>query len=686
MTANDIAAPADEKNSTSGLQHSNSRAGRRSAELGSTIHFGVFAFMLAVTMPRLVRSFSPTSDALDTSWAWMMGYALQHHLQWGKSIVFTYGPLGFLTHSYFYSDHMLWGLAATARLISWFALGLGLACILRRLAPDDKPFARTTVPVALAWSIGARFLHLSTQSAVIGVLLLVLALAEEDSGALAVELALAGALLGFGSLIKATALIVSLFALLVYPALWWYAGRRKSALLLALLPLLTFLISFCALWWISSQSFAHLPAYIRGTWAIVTGYTPSMSITGMPLQILSALMILSLLAGAAVALHVAGRKLRMAQCLLLGGLAFWAWKEGFTLQDWGFFRHPMTFYGTALLIASTGAVLLSKEKIRYVRTCVYSAYALALAFSIPGYPTLSLSYTNVFTNYEHYFALISSESRRAAEQSSQTAAIRRQFYLSNGVLNAVGHGSVNVIPWSLMVVQGYGMHLVASPIMQTYSAYTPYLDQMNARQVWDGRSADKIIYSYIVFDTRYPPFSEPATFRALLACYRTEEYTRGPYAVLSHAACAPPTTLATNKPFEGAIGRWIAVPQKASYARIDVHTTLIWHLASIVYKPVYVRIFLRLSDGSVRGPYRFIYPVAGDGLFVRYFVGSQTDAARLFSGDTSGLRRITGIRVVPDHPSLDYAKHLEVQFFDDGRPQRPRAVMKADRRTSTAST
>lgn len=658
---------------------------QRSTELGATIHFGVFAFMLAVTMPPLLRSFCPTSDPLDTSWAWMLGYGLQHHLQWGKSVVFTYGPLGFLTDSYFYSDHMLWELAATARLTSWFIFGLGFACVLRRLAPDDKPLARTTLPVAIGWSVGATFLDLSTQSAILGVLLMVLAMAEEDSATAVVELIFSGTLLAFGALIKSTALIVSLFALLVYPALWAHARHRERGLHLSLVSLLSFVASFCALWLFASQSFENLPAYFRGTWAIATGYTAAMSVTGQRAQIVSALLILSLFAGALIALHVARKRIHVAQCLLLGGVAFWAWKEGFTLQEWGYIGHPMTFYGTALLIASAGTVRLSKDSSWYLTTCVFGAYATALFCSVQGYPTLSLSYTNILGNYGHYLTLISSQPRRAAEQSRQTMAIQGQFKFPDGVLSAVGHESVNVIPSSLMMVQGYHMRLVTSPIIQSYSVYTPYLDHVNARQIWDGRSADKIIYTYESFGDRYPLFDEPAALRAILTCYRTE-YPGDPYAVLSHVACTPSEMLPVDKSREGTLGKWIAVPQQASYAAITVHVTVVGHVANILFKPDYVRVFLRLADGSVKGPYRFIYPVAQDGLFVRYFIGSQSEAALLFSGNTSRLQRIAAIRIATDRPSFDYAKHFEARFFDENRPQRPQPMIKAARPKSTTST
>ncbi len=655
---------------------------RPSQELGWTIHFGVFALMLAVTMPRLVRSFCPAWDKLDTSWAWMLGYSLQHHLQWGKAVLFTYGPLGFLSRAYFYSDHALWGLTATARLASWFIFGLGFACVLRRLVPDGRPFARTTLPVAIGWIVGSSFVHLAAQSTFLGVLLLALAMVEESATGVITECILSGSLLALGSLIKSTALIISLFVLLVYPALWWRARRRSGASHRAFVPLLSFFIAFCALWLVSSQSLAHLPAYLRGTWAIASGYTPAMSIPGMPLQIASALIILSLLAAALIGLLVRRRNVGVAQCLLLAVIAFWAWKEGFTRQDWGYFRHPMVFYGVALLIASAGTVLLSKENIWPLRLSVYGAYGLALWFSMQGYPLGSVSYVHVLDNYKDYLGLISSQACRAAVQRGQTTAMQREYKLTHGVLSAVGHESVDVIPWSLMMAQGYRMRLVASPVLQSYSAYTPYLDRMNAHQIWDGGSADKIIYSYHTIDRRYSAFDEPATFRAILTCYRTE-YPGGRYSVLTHVACARPPMLATDRPKEGALGRWITVPRQASYADIDVRATVIGRITSILYKPSLVWLYFKLSNDRIKGPYRFIYAVGRDGLFVKYFLGSQSQANLLFSGKTSALCRIAAIKVTTSAPlstsplssdgaqSPDYARHFQIRFLREAEQHRP---------------
>jgi len=209
------------------------------------------------------------------------------------------------------------------------------------------------------------------------------------------------------------------------------------------------------------------------------------------------------------------------------------------------------------------------------------------------------------------------------------------------------------------------MRLVASPVIQTYSAYTPYLDELNARQIWDGSSADKVLYTYAALGWRYPPFDEPATFRGMLDCYRTE-YPGDPYAVLGRVACSSAKVLADGDVEQGTFGEWIRVPLNASYVRIDLRTSVIGDIKNLLYKADHVWVEFGLANGWVKGPYQITYPVAEDGLFIRYFVGSQSQAAALFSGNASGLQRIGAIRILMTNPrSWDYVKPFRVQFLDE---------------------
>src|SRR5690348_193924 len=43
-------------------------------------------------------------DSAPQSWEAVLSYAAVHHLQWGRDIVFTFGPLGFLKSDYYWGN------------------------------------------------------------------------------------------------------------------------------------------------------------------------------------------------------------------------------------------------------------------------------------------------------------------------------------------------------------------------------------------------------------------------------------------------------------------------------------------------------------------------------------------------------------------------------------------------------
>ena len=216
------------------------------------------------------------------------------------------------------------------------------------------------------------------------------------------------------------------------------------------------------------------------------------------------------------------------------------------------------------------------------------------------------------------------------------------------------------------MAQGYHMDLVASPVFQAYSAYTPYLDHLNARQIWEGKHADKVIYTFTSIDGRYPIFDEPATLRALMTCYKTQ-YAGSHYTVLSRNQCVKPKLIPVGGKLNSYFNQWVSVPEHSSYVNVGVRTTVTGHLMNILFKPNQVHILFRLQDGSIKGPYRFIYPLGDDGLFVKYFIDSQNEANRLFARNASGLQGIVAFNLVTASKTIDYAKSILIQFFSLSR-------------------
>src|SRR6267378_7189478 len=70
-------------------------------------------------------------DSVPQSWEAVLSYAAAHHLQWGKDIVFTFGPLGFLTSDYYWGN-FFWQIVVWAGGFA-FALAAALLPLLARV-------------------------------------------------------------------------------------------------------------------------------------------------------------------------------------------------------------------------------------------------------------------------------------------------------------------------------------------------------------------------------------------------------------------------------------------------------------------------------------------------------------------------------------------------------------------------
>src|SRR6266481_3248455 len=147
-------------------------------------------------------------DSVPQSWEAVLSYAAAHHLQWGKDIVFTFGPLGFLTSDYYWGN-FFWPIVVWA---GGFALALtsGLLPLLARVPkvirlPVYAALPLLTVPACS--DLGFDAFHILAIT-----LLGILCLPAERPGML--RLTTTGLVFTVLSLIKFTFCIYSVFALL----------------------------------------------------------------------------------------------------------------------------------------------------------------------------------------------------------------------------------------------------------------------------------------------------------------------------------------------------------------------------------------------------------------------------------------------------------------------------------------
>lgn len=629
-----------------------------------------------LNVPPLVMNFAPTRHRLDPSWAWALGYALSHRLQWGKDIIFTYGPIGFLTRPYFYCNHYLWAYSAVFSLLNAVILPFVYIFVLYIISGKNKTWPNLAFYLFafMAWVFLLPPQSFTWQYIFMSFLLVILVLDYPENNYL--FLFFSAILLGVASSIKNTSLIASAALALLYPVLLIYLGKKEKLFIKSIFFLITFLSTFSIIYVAAGQSLLNLPEYFYSVYQIIGGYTDAMSLHGYFYGFLSTLGAASVIIMyfiLTVGMLKGKQKLLFSRFLLLGTMLFLLWKEGFVRHD---NPHIAIFFSYALVISTVMLSLIVRVgdyagKKKYYKYLPVSIIIISLCFLLSG-GGISILKINQYDNFRKFIILISNKNARKKLEMEQNKNIRNEYGLPYGFYRHIDKKTVNIIPWDLIIAGGYGFNLVMDPVIQAYSAYTPYLDKVNAGQIKSGSGPGRILYSYKSIDNRYPAFDEPAAFRALIYRYKTRaRYDNYTLLIRNKKRCAIPGMLKIKAETAG-FDEWIGIPEnkKVDFAAITVDKNFFYAIFNFFYKPPETFIWFRLENGKIEGPYRFIYNVAGDGLYVRYFLKDQGDFTALFGHKNlnNSLTRIEAIKISAGREleSFVYNNKLFISFYASG--------------------
>jgi hypothetical protein len=180
-----------------------------------------------------------------------------------------------------------------------------------------------------------------------------------------------------------------------------------------------------------------------------------------------------------------------------------------------------------------------------------------------------------------------------------------------------GH-TVDVLPWDVSLAYVFGLKWDPAPIFQTFAAYTPYLDELNARHYLDQASPDFVLYAPLAMDGRYHLFDEPLALTALTCNYKLVGED-AQFLLLQRRPLSPCGNLGIISTQEATFGREIQVPfskDKPVIARVYLETSWLGKISGLVYKIPKVMINLEFANGQ-SGNYTLVVATARDGLPLR---------------------------------------------------------------------
>ncbi|MDR2057286.1 MAG: hypothetical protein LBP83_03200, partial [Dysgonamonadaceae bacterium] len=220
---------------------------------------------------------------------------------------------------------------------------------------------------------------------------------------------------------------------------------------------------------------------------------------------------------------------------------------------------------------------------------------------------------------------------------------------------------VDVFPYDIALLYAYDLNWSPRPVFQSYSAYTPVLDQINASHFEKDNAPDNILYSYASIDKRYPLFDEPAVFRTLLKNYEVQ--TLDNYLILQRRT--EKITYDSIPVGSGIcpIGTLIDIPQcpgQHIYCNIDISTHFGGKLISLFYKPAFIYIDFYIKEQPEPIEYTFIRRLGTEGLFISKYVTDLSDICSIFEGNYE--QDIAKIRIRVNH-NFSYKPDMKYEFY-----------------------
>ncbi|MEE2853921.1 MAG: hypothetical protein VX424_14890 [Actinomycetota bacterium] len=487
---------------------------------------------------------------LDQSWEAGLALARMHHLAWGPQIVYTYGPLGFLQSTAYYSfDQSL--LASIYQPLVLAALFLGITAALRqRHAPMTSllgAFFTTGVTAVLYiefWlNPGLKYPELLVLAAFVWAAVPMLQHGPTRSTVFTTCCAL-GAVAGLQLLVKVnTGIAIVAIALAASLLLGWKEIGRHCATLAA------FAMSTLVWWVLAGQRPQDLPTWLRYGAAIVSGYSDGMALPLSAFTIIAVVMSLAWIAALWVMYARARAEISRSFVVLVTLVTL--------ITDRSAVGRPAhLFLLLGLIVVGIAITPLSKIARR-----VFVVLAVAVVVVALGAERAVLSATGDHT-HDRIVAAVQAPGQavdrlltlatpgKFGKRIDQAKARQRALYaVPERFVKTIGSETVHIDPDEASAAWAYGMAWRPAPIFQAHQAYMPSLDDLNSQTMAAG---PRFVLSWRsptspatgTIDGRLGVQQSPRYSRALLCDYTVKDIENR-WALFAHTGsrCAPPAPL-----------------------------------------------------------------------------------------------------------------------------------------------
>lgn len=581
--------------------------------------------------------FMPSSE-LDPSWRMALGYFFEKGMQFGRDVIFTYGPLGFLMGKT-YSGLQFWWL-----IVGQLVLALIAAAVIlwqgRRLQGKARFFY-----------FGALLLFSITYEDALHMIVItilgfeLLRMADENRKGLMLPIA---AVLAVYAQIKFTDLLLTTFVVAVALGYNIWQGRRREAGWLAL----SFLGIYLGIWIACGQNPLNLPAYFYGSWQISEGYQWAMGIHTSWQKLCPGLIVLGVLVGY-IGLHLfinPAKPRAVANALLLGAFTYLNWKHGFVRSD----GHVIGFYFCAMLPLTAYPTLLDDPpRLRrfhgwvFIAAFLFSLWSLEHALYGVVRGALAIFQDRAWRNVADVISWDETDQRY---RDRLTTARNGCDLVQTRKL--VGRSTLDVLGFEQGVAIFNNFNYQPRPVIQSYSTFMPALARLNGNFYASDKAPEYVLMKLQAIDDRLPTLDD-AQVLAILAQRYEFMYTERDYQLWRRnpepydaAAGAPRLLQSASLKINDRLPLETLAGKQPLWLRIDLQPSLLGKIRSFLYKPPQVTLSIEDTAGNLHD-YLMPLPQGRNGFIVNPLIEDLIDYMQFAANRPQKLVRSVSLKIEP---------------------------------------
>jgi hypothetical protein len=569
------------------------------------------------------------NDPFDNIWALILHVAYTEHLQFGRELVFTYGPWGFLARGYYPPTYWV-------SVVAWLALSLVYLGAGWRVA---RYFIGNEV-MAWLWLIGFTAMaslpagnDFSDRLTAWGVLLLFLHFFVEERAFSPLQAMLVFTLGWFG-LVKFTGLMEGGF-LAVVIAMDNIVRHRRFPWIIPV-----WLAGVIVFWLLAGQEIGLLWPFLKNSWEVANGYTDAMTLG--KLLILNPLIYVVMGAGLCVlAIWLISPPRRVSGLFLgfgTGGILFLSFKQGYVRSD---DSHETATVLTLLMLGlACLAVAATRKKIMMVTAVGLGGASALFVFFTVGSPNSSDDFLHqmvgTFSPYNLFSPVASLGTNRLQEDYQKKMA-----HVAGVTPLPPIQGGADLYSCCQNALFANGMDYRPRPVIQSYSAYTPALARMNANWLRTDRAVPNLFFAIQAIDSRFPSQDDGLSWPELLTGYDLKGLSdeRGSYLCLSRSPTPRKYQLQPLQETNVTLGMPFALPaatQGPVWAEIEIKKTFVGKLRSFFYKPTVLMADVKLADHSEK-LCRIVPGMVSAGFLLSPYIDDNPSFLALAKGDEAAL-------------------------------------------------